>query len=336
MSQPNQKQDDTAAAVGFGAVLVLAAGGAGLLIAALAVGFERAWSRRGGGRTLRDAQRRDRYGDHLAWLAQDRAARDRYRRARQDWWQSGAHGDPPKGPGVGQRIGSWFRRRWARAYVGACDFRDGFAEGWCAADEARRSGARARDIARTRPQRQPAADDDQPDLGSAPATPPAGPAADEGERTQPTDAKPQPDQGDNVTHSNATPPPTSPSAPQGDSNAAVMAAHLQTIEDRLKAVSDLTDQLAAERSALEAEATAAAEFAEQTGQTADTRQSLDASAAVVAQLGDQVGGVSDSAGEAAEQVAAARQGLRVVEEAEDALTSAGADGRAVAPAGAAA
>jgi chromosome segregation ATPase len=113
-----------------------------------------------------------------------------------------------------------------------------------------------------------------------------------------------------------------------------MAAHLQQIETRQTRISELVDQLAAERASVEAEVNAAAEFAEQTGQTAETRQALDASTAVVAQLGEQVGGVSDSATEAADQLSAARQGLRVVEEAEDALTSAGADGRAVAPAGA--
>jgi hypothetical protein len=59
---------------------------------------------------------------------------------------------------------------------------------------------------------------------------------------------------------------------------------------------------------------------------------LDASGAVVDQLGQQVGSVSDSVVEAEDQVNAAETGLRTVEHAEDVLTSAGADGRAVAAA----
>jgi chromosome segregation ATPase len=112
-----------------------------------------------------------------------------------------------------------------------------------------------------------------------------------------------------------------------------MRGHLEGIKTRLQTVDDLTDQLGKERDQLERETQEAAEFAELTGQTAQTRQALDASTSVVTQAGQQVGAVSDSVAEAQDQVAAAVDGLRVVEEAEDGLVSAGADGRAVAPAG---
>lgn len=370
-----QEKNETVAAAWFAGLLALAAGGAGLLIAALAVGIERSWSRRGGGRDLRDAQRRDRYGDALAWLAQDRAARDRYRQARRTWWQSGAHGDPPRGPSFKKRLGTGLLRRILAAFVAIRDFREGFREGWKAAHDARSDGANWWQTAKTRPsyvdpdELKPVPLDRNPSDGESPdpsldeidaqcphchrwgirrpgghfthtannsstcpephpkqAVDPSANTTDQGEPAMPVG---RPFGGAAPAASHPT-----PDAPHGDSNATEMAARLAAIEADQKQISDLTDQLASVRATMQAKVVTAAEFAETTGQTAETRQALDASTAVAAQLGEQIGGVSDSATEAAEQLAAAQAGLRVVIEAEDALTSAGADGRAVAPTGA--
>lgn len=122
---------------------------------------------------------------------------------------------------------------------------------------------------------------------------------------------------------------------QGESNATVMAQHLERISVLHTRISELTDQLAAARNELSTESASATEFAEQTGQSAQTRQALDAATAVTDQLGQHLGSVSDAATEAAEQTDTAREGLRPVEQAEDELLQAGADGRAVAAATAA-
>lgn len=359
-----EEKNETVAAAWFAGVLALAAGGAGLLIAALAVGIERSWSRRGGGRDLRDARRRDRYGDALAWLAKDRTDRDRYRQQRRDWWRSGAQGNPPRRAGFKRRLGTGLLRRILAAFVAVRDFREGFREGWKAAHDAWQGGAGWWQTVKTRPsyvdpdELEPVPLDRLPDEPTQ-----ADPSLDEIDAQCPRcqrwgiskrgggfvhTANKSPDCPANDPQPPADPPadqPASPTdqgvpdmpntaTPQGDSNAAVMAAHLEGVRVEQEKISDLADQLAAARASVQAKVVAASEFAEQTGQSAETRQALDASTAVVTQLGEQIGGVSDSATEAAEQIAAAQQGLRVVIEAEDALTSAGADGRAVAPAGA--
>lgn len=132
-----------------------------------------------------------------------------------------------------------------------------------------------------------------------------------------------------------TAPTTTATAVAGESNATVMAQHLERVRARTGRVADLADQFAAERAQLEQEVREAEEFAQSTGQTAATKEALDASTAVVAFIGQQVGALSDAATEAVDQTDAAREGLRPVEHAEDALTAAGADGRSVAPATAA-
>ena len=220
------------------------------------------------------------------------------------------------------------------------DFREGWEAGWEAARRARADGATWWETVRSRP-------DDEPEVFPWQRKPPPWDSTEESDvyesPARPESTEPVADEAPGPTVTNQpvptegepemTAPVTAVTPPQGDSNAAVMAGHLQQISGDQLAISDLVDQLAAARTALNAKVVSANEFAEQTGQTAETRQALDASAAVAAQLGEQIGGVSDSAQEAADQLTAAWAGLRVVEEAEDALTSAGADGRAVAPAG---
>jgi hypothetical protein len=140
---------EDAAALGFMAFLALCLGGAGILIAALAVGVERAWSGRdgasgGGGRQS--------LADHRAWLDLDRDRRSAWRQARRDWWRDGADPDTrPAGPGWWRRFRDWWHRAWARTALAADRFAEGWRAGYEAARQARRNGASAWETARTRP-----------------------------------------------------------------------------------------------------------------------------------------------------------------------------------------
>ncbi len=127
---------------------------------------------------------------------------------------------------------------------------------------------------------------------------------------------------------------THAAAPAAESNATVLRAKLTTTKGTLQQIADLTDQLAAARSALDGQVRDAEEFAAATGQSAQTTQALDESRAVSTAMGDRLSEFNQNAVSAEEQVTQAADGLRVAEEAEDSLRSAGADGRAVAPAGA--
>lgn len=133
-----------------------------------------------------------------------------------------------------------------------------------------------------------------------------------------------------------TAPTPSASAPVAatESNATVLRAKLTTTKTTLHRIAELTDHLAKERATLDGQVRDADEFATSTGQSAQARQALDEANAVSTSMGARLGEFSQNAVSAEEQVAQAADGLRVAENAEDELRSAGADGRAVAPAGA--
>jgi hypothetical protein len=361
--QGQQKTKENAAATGFIVLLAAAAGWAGVLVAAIAVGWERAWNGRGGGAQARAVSREGRLASHRTWLAEDAKQREQWRQRRREWWAAGA--DPasePKSPALAKRSGAWVRRRWARTRVGLAEFVTGFVAGWQAASEERRAGGGFRSVARTRP-----TEDTNPDavvhddctycLGCTKCRPPKygwscprcgvrreGFASEEAAKADskihccgekpPSPAAataPETSKGETIVTAPTQTPATSPGAAT-ESNAAIMAQRLAEVAAGNQAIEELTDQLAALRNQQALRVQKATEFAEQTGQSAETRQALDASNAVVESLGQQVGSVSDSVVEAGDQVNAAHQGLQPVIQAEDALTAAGADGRAVAPA----
>lgn len=122
------------------------------------------------------------------------------------------------------------------------------------------------------------------------------------------------------------------SAPVTESNATVLRQKLNTTKGTLGRMAELTDQLAAERSTLGHQVRDASEFATSTGQSAQAQQALDESDALASSMGEQLGNFSQGAVSAEASMSQASDGLRVAENAEDALRSAGADGRAVAPA----
>jgi hypothetical protein len=138
----DERDKEDVAAWSFVALLALVGGGVGLVIAALAVGTQRAWQGRAGGGQARAARRQEFLGDQRAWSAQDGRRRAAWREQRRQWWSDGA--DPATRPAREswwRRFGTWWHRRWARAVVAAEDFRDGWEAGWEAAEEARRDGA---------------------------------------------------------------------------------------------------------------------------------------------------------------------------------------------------
>jgi hypothetical protein len=152
MTDQGQKTKENATATGFIVLLAAAAGWAGVLVAALAVGWERAWNGRGDGAQARAASRQSRLASHRAWLAEDAKQRERWRQRRREWWAAGA--DPasePKTPALAKRSGAWVRRRWARTRIGLAEFATGFVAGWQAASEERRAGGGFRAVVRTRP-----------------------------------------------------------------------------------------------------------------------------------------------------------------------------------------
>lgn len=167
-----QRSKENVAAGLLAVVLMGALGGLGLVLAAVAVGTERAWNGRDGGTAAgaRGSWRRS-LDDHRAWLAADRARVDEWRAARRKWWSDGA--DPatrPAQPSGARRFGAGARRWWSRMVIGtdrgtsaAGRFWRGAREGWSAAQKVRRDGGGFRDIILVRPGEVP----DEPPLVTA-------------------------------------------------------------------------------------------------------------------------------------------------------------------------
>jgi hypothetical protein len=151
VTAPNEQKEKTAA-FGFMAFMALALGGAGVLVAALAVGIERMWS--GGAQERSRAGERDRgwLTEQRAWLDADHKARTARQKARADWLTSGA--DPnrePRRPSPAKRFGNSVRRLIANLAVAVNDFATGARDGWKAAVAELRNGGSPRDIAGARP-----------------------------------------------------------------------------------------------------------------------------------------------------------------------------------------
>ena len=122
-------------------------------------------------------------------------------------------------------------------------------------------------------------------------------------------------------------------APQGESNAAILRGKLQSIGAKAGHVSEHTDALAKLQQQMEAEVRDAEEFAQATGQSSQTRQALDEVSTLTRAMTAGLDQFSALAVDAEDGMGQASQGLRVAEDADDQLRQAGADGRAVAPAG---
>jgi hypothetical protein len=131
-----------------------------------------------------------------------------------------------------------------------------------------------------------------------------------------------------------TAPTQTSNAPATESNATVLRSKLQGTKTTLTRIAELTDELAAERTKLDGQVRDSEEFATATGQSSQARQALDESKALSSAMGDRLGEFSQGAVSAEDQMAHAADGLRPAENAEDELRAAGADHRAVAPAGA--
>lgn len=340
------------AAVGFGAVLAAMAGPVGILIAALAVGFERAW---GGdaGRPMTQEHAKQAVLDHRQWLAEDTARRASRRAARKAWLDSDA--DPatePARPSTAHRFGEWLQRQRHRTAVSWDDFRRGFRDGRHAARDEWARGGSFRDVARARPDHPDADRMDwstvqEPELppewrrppppGPVPQQPrqvPDRPAADDPPTPAPEPIPPNPQPVD-PTEPVKESPVTTTTANRGPSNVDVVAKSLETMSrtvDKINAGIDDLDRLA---DALAQQARQTADFAANTGQATATKAATDAANAAVAKLKALVLAASQAAVQAAEEVDSARQSVKPVQKAEDDLNAVGATGEAVAPAKAA-
>jgi hypothetical protein len=363
----DQETKDQVAAGVFAGLMALALGGAGLLIAAIAVGVERAWT----GRTHRTGGGwREAIADHEAWLAMDRERRRQWREQRRQWWIDGA--DPatrPVEPPAGVRFGRGARRAWAQVAVAtdrvagaAGRFRRGFVEGWRAANQVRQEL-----------DAQPApADTDAQLTGPEPRTGVGRWARRAwagvrrswrrvrviaGARPAEADQTPTPNEtGQPTTGTGAATPtgqPTGPSTPdhaarpqqqedpmtapttnqtgpqQGETNLDLTTQDLADLRQQLAGVNEQADTLAARRQQLLLTIDRVSERAAATGAPAATTQALDAARQVANEIGQHVGNLSQSAVEAEDVTAAAHAGLAPARDAQDALHAAGASGEFV-------
>ncbi len=341
MTAVDQRGDkDTAAAVGFMAILALCAGGAGVIIAALAVGCERAWANWRGTRGSGGGWTRH-LDDQQAWLAADRKRLADWRKKRRDWWADGA--DPqtePERPPLSSGRGAWARRAWATVAVfadrvrsAAEAFRDGVRAGWKFARKVRDEGGTWWETAGSRPDEHDEDDwDDAPDTGWFDGEQPASSPNREQQREAGPRTAPEPEPADpSASQPDPNPNPSTEGEPvttstQGETNLDCTAADLAGIQAELAAIEEHNDALAARRAALQARLATASERVESTGGTTATAQALDAARAVVDQLGQHLAGVSDSTVEASDVTQAAHAGLAPARDAQDALQAAGARG----------
>lgn len=366
MSAPTDGRGKETVAAGFMAVFLTAAlGGLGLVLAAIAVGTERAWNGRSGGTadTARQGWRRTR-DDHRAWLAADRRRSDEWRAARRKWWQEGA--DPatrPAQPKPAVRVGSGVRRWWSRLVVGAgtaagaaARFGAGCRDGWRAGQRVRRDGGTFRDVASARPgpatEPEDRAGDPPVDAPENPAEPNAADAQKDpkSEKRDDMDVQVMRDEDTNrmraadvalgrkphkrtpveaLVSGAKSPGGAGRSGSAGETNLDLTVLDLGSINARLAKIRELNDAQAAERAALQAAVMHAAERVGANGGTAATTQALDEANAVVDLLGQHLGAVADATESACEQTSAAEAGLRPAQDAQDALHTSGARGEFV-------
>jgi hypothetical protein len=356
MTATNANDDarTNAAAAWFTVALGLMFGGAGVVLAAVAVGFERALfgtGQRTGG--LWD----NHLADQREWLATDRERRRAWREERRRWWANGADPDarPTQPSGTGTRFGSWLRRSWARLCVagdaavrGGGRFLAGVRAGWRAANEARRRGASFREIVKTRPAAPTATGEPSPaqptDTAGQPAAPaPVGtpdvpaPAPDTPAPVRKPSPRPRPtDTGTPAPAPSAQPQPVPPqeetmtvTAPAGETHAQVAAAMIADISGDIQGIGDLTDQIAAHKNRLADRVARATEYVQANGGTTGTQRALDEAAALIAQLDRHLSDFSDASLAAGDSTVAADAELRPAHDAQDLLHAAGATGRFV-------
>ncbi len=135
--------EQTRAAALFTGILTLAAGGAGLLVAGMVLGFDYLLhgdpSEREQLRQARARQRRDRYAEAMAWLDADRTDRARARKAKRDWFNA----DPEtrgSAPTTGETVGRLAGRAWNRMLISAVRFGRGWKQGRENAQQRRDAG----------------------------------------------------------------------------------------------------------------------------------------------------------------------------------------------------
>lgn len=128
----NADQERGKAAVVFTGILTVLAGGAGLAVAGLILGFDYLLhgepSEREQLERVRAERNRQRFDDALAWLEADRADRARARQARRDWFGQ----DPAtrgEAPSSGETVGRAFARAWNALLVGTVRFGRGWKKG---------------------------------------------------------------------------------------------------------------------------------------------------------------------------------------------------------------
>jgi hypothetical protein len=155
--------DNARATAFFTGFLALAAGGAGLVVAGLVLGFDYLLHGEPGERQAlaasRARDRRDRHADALAWLEADRADRARARAAVRDWFAADRDTRGPR-PSSEETVGRFLARLWNHAIVDMTRFRKGWKAGRDEARERRADGEKRWWM----PEREPVAD--------APATTP--------------------------------------------------------------------------------------------------------------------------------------------------------------------
>jgi hypothetical protein len=338
--------EEQAAAGGFVLLMAALLGGAGVVIAALAVGLDRWWGGRpstgnspaGGGGWWASPD------EHRAWLERDRTDREAWREARRKWWANGANPEEePARPSWRFRLGNWARRNWARAALGVDDFRGGFRDGWAAANDARRRGAKPGEVARTRPTEAPEPTPTAPDSHTDESAPTADPTS-KGDDVTNHNHRGDNDGGGYVnrdgTANPATPKvngsaPTSgrpaPSAP-GDTNLDLAVRDLDAVGGTLAEAENLNDQGARTAETLERQVARAAERVQANGGSPATQQALDEAQAVASRIRMHVAALADLLASALDASAAARSALRPAEEAQDSLHASGTKGEMVATA----
>ena len=343
----SEETKEQTAKVAFVAVFGLLGGWAGVVIAAMAVGIDRAWNG-DAGRAVEAASGRQAQADHRRWLAWDAAARAAYRQARRAWWDAG--GDPdsrPARPSRAARAGRWVQRQRRRNAVVWDDFKTGFKAAWPVAKDEMARGGSFRAIVRARP--------DHPDADrldwsgiKEPAAPTAEPTArpavreaenenkedisvsDSAGQRSPMDlingdpilrfihdearrgdrpASPPAATPKTIEGDTVTAPTTAAAGRQGDTNLDVATHALADVSRHLGSTDQYLDALNKERERLAKEIAAAVDHATSTGAPQATRDGLDAAMAALRQMERHIAAFSTSVAQTDEQVGAAKGGL---------------------------
>jgi hypothetical protein len=143
MTQPTNTSDDNKARAFFAACLAIGGGFAGLVVAGLVLGADYMLHGEPHERERLAQQRqqrnRDRFGDALAWLENDRLERERHRQATRDWFAAdpNTRGDKPSGE---ESFGRVMGRAWNNLLAGTDRFKRGWQKGRADAQQRRDNG----------------------------------------------------------------------------------------------------------------------------------------------------------------------------------------------------